>query len=408
MEFLKVDTLQKAREKILGYGAHLLKREHVLLQDALGRTLAEDICALADIPYFRRSTVDGYAVLAKDTGVAGESVPTFLRKSATVEMGELVSIRLCSGSCAEVPTGGMVPEGADAVVMVEYTEPFGADGVAVYKSVAVGENIVQIGDDVKRGERLLSKGRQLKPQDMGALSAIGMTQVPVYEAPKVTIFSTGDEIVPPEQEAREGTVRDINTQALAALAKTMDFSVIHQEVLPDQKWVLEEGLRQAMVDSDIVFVSGGSSRGEKDKTFDVIEAVSSPGVFTRGLAIKPGKPTILGYDAESETLLAGLPGHPVAAVLVFALLFGWLQREVRDTPMALPIPGRLTCNVAGGQGKLSCHLCKIRWEQGEYAVEPIFSKSGLITSLVAADGYFLIERDTEGLNQGHTVLVHLF
>ena len=407
MEFLKVDTLEHAREKILEQAAHLKKIEQVSLPEALGRTLAEEICAPAHVPYFRRSTVDGYAVLARDTGAAGEGIPTFLTKQTAVQMGALAKETLVSGTCAEVPTGGMVPEGADAVVMVEYTEAFGEDGVAVYQSVAVGEHVVQIGDDIKCGEVLMQAGRKISPQDIGALAAIGLVRVPVYQSPKVTIFSTGDEIVAPEQEAREGKVRDINTYALAAKAKTHDFSVIHQEVLPDQEVLLEEKLRQAMKTSDIVFVSGGSSQGEKDKTYDVINAISTPGVFTRGLAIKPGKPTILGYDARSETLLVGLPGHPVAAVLVFEVLFGWLQRELRETPAPLPISGTLVCNVAGGKGKVVCHLCKIRRVGEDYEVEPIFSKSGLIQSLVEADGYFLIGRDTEGCHQGQRVWVHL-
>ena len=408
VEFLKADTLEKAREKILEHGVKLVKTEARPLREALGKTLAEDIAAPCHIPYFRRSTVDGYAVLAGDTGAAGESIPTFLTRRGGVEMGALISERLQSGMCMEIPTGGMVPEGADGVVMVEYTEPFGPDGVAVYQSVAVGENIVQIGDDVKAGAHVLGRGRRITPQDIGALAAMGITQVPVYAAPKVTIFSTGDEVVPPEAAAAHGKVRDINTHALAALAKTVDFSVIHQEILPDMEAVLEEKLRQAMEHSDIVLLSGGSSRGGKDKSFEVIDRVAKPGAFTRGLAIKPGKPTILGYDGPSNTLFAGLPGHPVAAVLVFELLFGWLQRKLRNTASPPPIPGVLTCNVPGGQGKLVCHLCKIRWTGEGYGVDPIFSKSGLITSLVAADGYFLIDRDTEGLNQGQRVLVHLF
>ena len=409
MDFLTVDTLEKTREKLRTYGASdLLREEVVSLQQALGRTLAADISAPEDIPYFRRSTVDGYAVCAKDTAAAGESIPTFLTRKGTVKMGSLARETVPSGACAEVPTGGMVPDGADAVVMVEYTEAFGTDGVAIYQSVAVGENIVQVGDDVKCGALVLSAGRKLTPQDMGALAAVGVTQVAVYERPKVTIFSTGDELVVPEAEAKDGKVRDINTSALTALAESCEFSVIRTELLPDEEALLEEKLRQAMETSDIVVLSGGSSRGEKDKTFEVIDRVAKPGAFTRGLAIKPGKPTILGYDAASKTLLVGLPGHPVAAILVFELLLGWLQQELRKTPIRPPLPGKLTSNAPGGQGKLICHLCRIQWAGDGYEVEPVFAKSGLITSLVAADGYFLIDRDTEGMTVGQTVLVHLF
>jgi len=412
MEFLTADTLEQAREKLLQHGASfLLRTETVSLQHALGKTLAVDIHSPCNIPDFRRSTVDGYAVFAKDTSAAGEGIPTFLTQVGTVEMGSLVSNVLRPGLCMQVSTGGMVPEGADAVVMVEYTEAFGAEGVegvVVYRSVAAGENVVQIGDDVRYGDLLLRRGRKLLPQDIGALSAIGVTQVPVYTAPKVTIFSTGDELVAPDAALTAGKVRDINSYTLAAIADTHDFSVLHTEVLPDCEVILAERLRQAMTHSDIVFVSGGSSQGEKDKTFEVIHTISTPGVFTHGLAIKPGKPTILGFDAPTSTLLVGLPGHPVAAVLVFELLFGWLQQTLRGAPTRPFVSGVLTANVPGGQGKLVCQLCTIRWTGAHYEVEPLFSKSGRITSLVEADGYFLLDRDTEGLTAGAHVQVTLF
>jgi len=408
MDFLTVDTLEHAREKLATYGASfLLRTEQVSLPDALGKTLAEDIYSPCNIPDFRRSTVDGYAVLAKDTSAAGEGIPTFLTQAGTVEMGALTSDVLRPGLCMQVPTGGMVPDGADALVMVEHTEPFGADGVAIYRSVAIGENVVQVGDDVTCGDLLMRRGRKLLPQDIGALSAIGITQVPVHAAPKVTIFSTGDELAAPDEELTAGKVRDINSYTLAAMAKTQDFSVIRTAVLPDCEAALETHLRQAMEHSDIVFVSGGSSQGEKDKTFDVINTVSTPGAFTHGLAIKPGKPTILGFDTPSSTLLVGLPGHPVAAVLVFELLFGWLQQELRGTPPRPFVPGILAANVHGGQGKLVCQLCTISWTGAHYAVEPLFSKSGRITSLVEADGYFLLDRDTEGMTAGQSVQVTL-
>jgi len=409
MKFLNVDTLEQAREKLLFYGIpYLLRTKHIPLQNARGKTLAQDTIAPCDVPHFRRSTVDGYAVLAKDTAAARESIPTFLTQIGAVEMGALTSDVLHSGLCMQVPTGGMVPDGADAVVMVEYTESFGTDGVAVYQSVAAGENVIQIGEDIGRGGTLLHRGKRLIPQDIGALAAIGVTQVPVYDSPKVSIFSTGDELISPDASPKTGEIRDINSYTLAAIAQTHDFSVLHTEALPDMETILEAKLRQAMADSDIVFVSGGSSRGEKDKTADVIQTVATPGIFTQGLALKPGKPTILGYDASSETLLVGLPGHPAAALFVFELLFGWLQRALRETPEPPPIPGTLTCNISGGQGRLVCCLCTITWTEAGYAVDPIFSKSGHITGLVEADGYFLLGRDTEGLIQGQHVLVHLF
>jgi molybdopterin molybdotransferase len=409
MEFLKVDTVERAREKLFTCAKDwMASREALPLSKACGRTLAEDVFALCDIPDFRRSTVDGYAVLSGDTAAAGESIPVFLTVKGRVEMGLPASLAIGRGECAEVPTGGMLPDGADAVVMVEYAEFFGADGVALHCGVANGENIIQIGEDAKAGERLLRRGKRLLPQDVGALAAAGIASVPVYAPPRLTIFSTGDELVSPDQEPKPGQVRDINTYTLTALAKKIGFSVVASAVLPDDENVLERALRGAMETSDVVAVSGGSSQGKKDMTREIIDRVSSPGVFTHGMAIKPGKPTILGCDNRTNTLLAGLPGHPVSAMMVFELLFGWLFREITGSAQAPAIPARLSCNVASSPGKLTCWPVRLLWAGGETVAEPVFGKSGLITTLTGADGYFTVDRDTEGLQAGETVSVHLF
>ncbi|MCL2009158.1 MAG: molybdopterin-binding protein [Synergistaceae bacterium] len=412
MEFLKVDSVDGAREKLLSSVKNWMARRKTLpLAEACGRIIAEDVFAPFDIPDFRRSTVDGYAVLSGDTAAAGESIPVFLTMKVRVEMGESASFTIGRGECAEVSTGGMLPDGADAVAMVEYAEffgGFGSDGVGLYGSVANGENVVQIGEDAKAGELLLRRGKRLLPQDIGALAAAGVTAVPVYTPPRLTILSTGDELVPPEKEPRPGQVRDINTYALTALAQKNGFSVAGAAVLPDDEGALERALRDAMEAGDIVAVSGGSSQGKKDITRTVIDRVSSPGVYTHGMAVKPGKPTILGYDAPSRTLLAGLPGHPVSAMMVFELLFCWLLREITGSAQAFPIPARLSCNVASSPGKLTCWPVRLEWAGGENSAEPIFGKSGLITTLTRADGYFTVDRGTEGLRAGETVLVHLF
>jgi len=178
--------------------------------------------------------------------------------------------------------------------------------------------------------------------------------------------------------------------------------------LPDDESALEPSIRAAMQISDIVAVSGGSSQGQKDMTGAVIDRISSPGVYTHGLAVKPGKPTILGYDRPSQTLLTGLPGHPVSAMIVFELLFGWLWREITGSPPALCIPARVSVNIASSPGRLTCFPARLEWADGEYIAEPIFGKSGLITTLTKADGYFMIDRNAEGLSEGQIVLVHLF
>ena len=409
MELLKVDSVDKAREKILkSVQDWTLACETVPLMEAMGRVLANDLFAAEDIPTFRRSTVDGYAVVSKDTAAAGESIPVFLTIKGEIEMGAATELEITGGECAGVPTGGMLPEGADAVVMVEYTEPFGDNGVALYCGVANGENVVQVGEDVRKNALLLRRGKRLLPQDIGALAAAGFTDVPVFARLKIAILSTGDELAPVQQRPQPGRIRDVNTYALSALAEKNGFTIICTALIPDQEDVLEEAVRLVMETSDIVVVSGGSSKGEKDATRAVLDRVSGSGVFTHGLAIKPGKPTILGYDASSKTLLVGLPGHPVSAMMVFELLLCWLLRELTGEVQLPPVPARISRNVVSSPGKLTCWPVKLNRNGDGYEADPIFGKSGLITTLTRADGYFTIERNREGLSSGETVLVHLF
>ena len=409
MEFLKVDSLETAREKLLlCVKDRLVSTGELLLHELLGKVSARDVFAADDIPAFRRSTVDGYAVLSKDTAAAGESMPVFLTVKGRVDMGLPALFSIGSGECAEVPTGGMLPEGADAVVMCEYTEEFGAGGIAVSRSAAYGENVVLPGEDAKQGAPLLRRGRRILPQDIGALAAAGVTSVLAYTSPLVTILSTGDELVPPEQEPKPGQIRDVNTYALAALARKHGFAVAGTAVLPDDEAVLEQAVKSAMEAGGIVIVSGGSSKGKKDMTRSILDRLSSPGIYTHGIAIKPGKPTILGYDEASRTLLAGLPGHPVSAMMVFELLLGWLLREVTGSDAPPAVPARLSCNTPSSPGKFTCRPCRLTCTGGGYTAEPVFGKSGLITTLTQADGYFTARRDTEGLQAGDTVMVHLF
>lgn len=409
MELLKVDSVEHAAAKLLECASSWeLACEFVPPGNALGRILYTNVYAPENIPAFNRSTVDGYAVVSKDTAAAGESLPVFLTIKGCVEMGEDAGFAIRSGECAEIPTGGMLPEGADAVVMVEYCELFGSDGVAICQGVAYGDNVVLAGDDARVGSLLLKRGKRLLAQDIGALAAAGITQVPVYAPLRLAIISTGDELVPPDITPATGQVRDINTYALKALAEKNGFAVVSSVVLPDNERELEKAVREAMLNSDIVAVSGGSSQGKKDATRKVLDKVSKPGVFTHGLAVKPGKPTILGYDLESKTLLAGLPGHPVSAMTVFELLFCRLFRELTGAARPHAIPAVLTCNVASSAGKLTCWPAALESDGYSYKAVPVFGKSGLITTLTKADGYFAVERGAEGLKAGETVMVHLF
>jgi len=408
LKLLTVDTIDEAREKLIARVKSLpLKTETVPLDSACGRVLAKDIYSSCDIPGFRRSTVDGYAVVAADTAGAGEAIPVFLKPTGSVSMGKPAGFSIHSGECAYVPTGGMLPNGADAVVMVEYAEISG-DSVAVYDTVAPGVGMAEAGEDLRKGELLLGKGIMLRSQEAGALAAAGITSVPVIAPLELSLISTGDELVSPDQEPAPGEIRDINTYALKALAMKRGYRVLSGRVLPDNNARLEAAVREAMASSNIVVISGGSSQGEKDITAEVISKVAQPGVFTHGLAVKPGKPTILGWDEESKTLFIGLPGHPVSAIMVFELILGWIRETIGNEGRSFPLPARVSCNVPGAAGRTVLLPVVLNYKDGCYYAEPVFGKSGMITTLTQADGYIIIDLNKEGLKKDEDVLVHIF
>ena len=408
MQFLKVDTLEQAREKLLqAAGSTFGKTETVSLKDAVGRTIAEDVFCPEMVPDFRRSTVDGYAVIARDTQGAGESIPVFLDIVEEISIGKPALKTLRSGQCAYVPTGAMIPDGADAMVMVEYTDLFDETSAAVYSAVAPGQSVVQIGEDAKEQDLLLKRGTLLDAKSIGVLASVGKDTVLVYRPWKLTIISTGDELIAPGLEKQRCEIYDVNTYAVYALAKEQGLEVVETYTLQDEEELLENTLRQAMENSDIVAVSGGSSQGKKDMTSTLIDRVASPGVWTHGLALKPGKPTIVGMDDASSTLFVGLPGHPVAAMMVFELLILWLKRSLYGEAEKLPVPAIMESNIPGAPGKSTCQMVKLIAKPDGYHAKPVFGKSGLMSTLTQADGYVMVEMTQEGILTGETVYVHL-
>ena len=401
MKLLKVDTLAQARERLLEAAKECLpETERVALADASGCILAEDIVSEEMIPAFRRSSVDGYAVCSKDTAGATESIPVFLKVLEEVEIGHPAVSKIEPGTCAYVPTGGMVPEGADAMVMVEYSERFGTDEVALYENVPYGKCIVLPGEDVKTGDIVLKVGTRIGPAQAGTLAALGVVQVPVFKPWKVAVLSTGDELVRIDQVPGPGQVRDINTWALSCYVKKTGLELVSAEAVKDEEVLLEEKIREAVKACDLILISGGSSQGKKDMTMEILNRISKEGVFTHGLALKPGKPTILGYDKEKHTLLGGLPGHPAAALAVFHLLFVWLWKQVTGQPDQPPLEAFMTTNLAGAPGKTTCLLVKLQMAPQGLEAEPVFGKSGLISTMAEADGYVLIDMNQEGAEEG--------
>ena len=422
MKLLKVDTLEAALDKLeaamksaIG-GAGITKTEWVTVLKALGRIAAEDVLCDEDIPGFDRSTMDGYAVVSKDTQGAGETMPVFLDLVGEVEMGKEPEFSLKSGQCAYVPTGGMLPHGADAVAMVEYCQPFGADKVAVYSPLSSGHNMVHAGDDVACGEKLISRGRRIRPSDMGLLSAAGKTEIKVYKPWKIYIISTGDEIVPPEALPLPGQVRDVNSAGLLGEALAWGFDVAGIEVVCDSQDVLTDKVRSAMKECDVVVISGGSSQGKKDATEAVIDSLTSSGSFTHGLAVKPGKPTIIGFDEPTECAVIGLPGHPVAALLLFRIIVGGIWKRLTgsaEVEKEIAADAVMASNIAASPGRKTFQLVTLDYEHidletGLPQAVPVLGKSGLIRTLSAADGYIVMDVNDEGLCRGERVKVHFW
>ena len=375
--------------------------EFVSLSQAMGRVLAEDIAATEYVPDFDRSTVDGYAVRARDTFGCSDAIPAILPLQGEVLMGEGAEFDLNAEECVAVPTGGAVPRGADSVVMVEYTEDYGGE-IGISKPAAPGQNMIFRGDDVYPGKVILQKGRLLSSQDIGALAAIGRIQVPVVKKLTVGVLSTGDELVPPEVAPGPGQVRDVNGPMLEAMLSAFGVNVVHYGIVIDDEAQLTAVVQKAASECDAVLMSGGSSVGVKDAACRIIESMGV--LLLHGIAIKPGKPTIIGKAGMKP--LVGLPGHPVAAYFVTKLfilpLLGRLMGRVQPSYTTTAL---VTESISANHGRAQYHCCRLERKDGQLYAYPIRGKSGLITTLAGADGYFCIDRDCEGLPQGAQVQV---
>ena len=378
--------------------------EFVPISAAAGRILSEDIIAEEYVPDFNRSTVDGYAVRAADTFGCSDAIPAILSLQGEIRMGEDAGFALLRENCAYVPTGGALPEGADCAVMLEYTEDYGDGTIGILKPGAPGMNVIFRGDDVYPGKVVLQAGRVLSAQDIGALAAIGRTVVPVQRKLKIGVISTGDELVPPGQKPLPGQVRDVNTALLSALLTEQGAEVHSYGIIVDDEDLLRETVTRAVQECDAVLLSGGSSVGVKDASCRIIESLGE--LLLHGIALKPGKPTIMGRAGNKP--LVGLPGHPVAAFVVARLFMVPLLDRLagRERPL-WSVTAELSESVGANHGRAQVNPCRLLRQDGRVLALPIRSKSGLITQLAGADGFFCIERDCEGLPKGAPVQVYL-
>ena len=403
-EFLVLADPHQARREWLAAITHRVEAETLPTVDAVGRVLAEDVTAAEPIPGFRRSTVDGYAVRAGDTHGASESLPAYLTLVGEVPMGAAAPFSLGPGQAALIHTGGMVPPGADAVVMLEHTQLSRADEVEVLRAVAVGENIIEVGEDVAAGQVIVPAGRRLRSPEIGGLMALGRTHVRVARRVRVGIISTGDEVVPPDtRPLAPGQVRDINSYTLSAVVQQWAGEPIRYGIVPDDEAALLTTARRVLAETDMVIITAGSSASTRDMTARVIDRLGEPGVLAHGLRTKPGKPTILGV-AQGKPVV-GLPGNPVSALvntqwLVVPALERLQGAEARPWPRWRAVLANHAPSEAGREEWIPVHL---REEDGRLWADVVFYKSNLIFRLVAADGLIRVPTDATGLPAGTEV-----
>ncbi len=399
------ETFEIIEENFSGYN---LGQEWVNIQSALGRIASKDVCANEDMPPFDRSSVDGYCVVASDTFGASESMPVQLELVGEVQMGEKPDFIVGRGKSAYVPTGGYLPEGADSMVMVEYSEDFGDGDIFLNKPAAPGNHIVYKGDDVKEGALVIKKGRRLRAQDIAVLAGLGYEKVKVFKKLKIGIISTGDEVIEIKSTPQGAQIRDINTYSIMALSQMMGMEAVSFGIVKDVYEYIESKVKESMEQCDITVVSGGSSMGTKDVTVKVIESLGKPGVLLHGIAVKPGKPTIVG-KANGKAVI-GLPGHPASAFMIFQVfvskLAKWMESESEN--MSPFVEAIMDSNYPSNNGREEYLAVSLEEKGSGYISSPVFGKSGMISLMTQADGYIHISRGSEGLNKGQKVKVNLF
>jgi molybdopterin molybdotransferase len=384
--------------------------EQVRLSEALSRVLGEDVFAEENLPNFARSTMDGYAVRAASTFGASEANPAYLHINGSIPMGMLSLDNVALGEAIRISTGGALPSGADSVVILEHTNLADDSTIEVYKTVAPGQHVIEVGEDFSSGARVLSAGQVLRPQDIGITAAFGKETVLVYQKARVGIISTGDEVVPIDEPPTPGKIRDINSYTLSALVTESGGIPICYGIVRDDADLLLDVCTKALAANDMLLISGGSSIGTRDYTIEVFNHIPNAEILAHGIPISPGKPTILASIQNKPVW--GLPGHVVSAMVVFKTIVRPFLNHIngvygqRET--SWPIPARMSRNLSSAQGRTDyIRVRLIKREDGLWA-EPILGKSGLLNSMVQADGLLEIDINTEGLEKGSLVMVMPF
>jgi molybdopterin molybdotransferase len=407
--FLRVVTPREARSLLEVFGP--LESEEASIDESLFRVLSEPVISSEDTPGFDRSTMDGFAVRSSDTFGSTESAPGLFRVVGEVQMGEIPDFSLGRGEAARIWTGGALPSGADAVVMVEHTQELDSDSIEVLKAVAPLENVVRQGEDFKTGEVMLESGHRLRPQDLGLLAAMGTSHVTVFRKPSVAILSSGDEIVPMDQDPPPGCMRDVNRHTIHALVLEAHGIPVWIGIARDRMGVLAEMIDRGLSCADMVVISGGSSMGSRDFVIEAIESYPDSEIILHGVSVSPGKPLILARVGRKPIM--GLPGHPASAMVCFEQFAVPIIRRLGGEHVTYPymrpaVEAYLVRNVPSREGRMDFVRVRLRFSDGRLTAVPVPGKSGMISAMVRADGYICIAQDCEGLYKGDRVKVYLF
>jgi len=408
--FFRVVTPQEALRLLLQVPP--VTTERVPTVRARGRVLAEDLYSAVDLPHFHRAAMDGYAVKAKDTFGASQSLPAYLKLAGVMEMGKEAARPVATGEAIRISTGGMMPPESDAVVMVEYADEVEGGLVEIHRGVSPWQNVIQIGDDIKKGEMVFQRGRRLRAHDLGALTGIGISSVPVYKQPRIALISTGDEIVDADTDPLPGQVRNINQYSLAGLIEECGGELKDWGVVRDDKDQLTKAIGEALEWGDLVLLSGGSSMGAKDIALETILSFADSEFVFHGISISPGKPTIFAKACGKPIL--GLPGYPVSALVIFDLFAGPLIRRLAGqdtetvTRFTKTVQATLKTNISSQVGREDYVRVTLERDADRLLAIPLPTKSGAIFTLVKADGMVRIDLNQDGLEPGEEVEVILF
>ncbi len=382
---------------------NVLSSETIEVSEALWRITSKNVISPEDLPPFPRSTMDGFAVRAKDTFGASESEPGILRVISEIKMGEDASnIEIGPGECVKIWTGGHLPKGADSVLMLEYTRGLDEKTIEIFKAVAPGENVILKGEDCKRGEVVIKGGTRLRPQELGLMSALGIKKVDVTKRPRVAIISTGDEICPVDEIPSFGKIRDVNSTTLSSLIKMDGGIPIPLGIIQDSRKDILSAIKKAIfeMDADVCLISGGSSVGARDYTVSCFKEICNSPPLVHGVAIRPGKPTII--SRLNNKALFGLPGHVASCMVVYLLFVHYLIYKItgiKDESPFRRVFARSTQAIPSVIGREDYVRVRLKRAEGKnwYLLEPVYGRSGLISTLVKADGLLVIPRDCEGI-----------